>query len=57
MVAWQGIASDLVTGCLSSSPVLPDFQGGYKVSVGENGSEQRTEIQNGDREAKLLSSF
>jgi hypothetical protein len=33
---------------------LPGFQGGYKLTAGEKGSEQRTQRQNGGRDVKLL---
>jgi hypothetical protein len=57
VAVWQGVGLSSVTRWLSISPVLLGFQDGCKATVRENGSEQRTEIQNGGRDAKLLSYF
>jgi hypothetical protein len=56
IVAWR-VALTLLTRCLSLSLVLPGFQGGCKLITGENSSEQRTQIQNGVKDAKHLSCF
>jgi hypothetical protein len=36
---------------ISINPFLPGFQDGCKVTAGENGLEQRTQMQNGNRDA------
>jgi hypothetical protein len=39
------------------SPVLSRFQGSCKATAGQNGSEQRTYIQNGGRDASFYPAF
>jgi hypothetical protein len=54
IVAWR-VAWAHVIGCLSTSPIFTRFQGGYKAAAGENGLEEKIQIQNGGRDGKLLS--
>jgi hypothetical protein len=69
-VVWQLIVSGLVrwdVGTIRAiaawqvlffyCSVLPGFQEDCEVTAGENGSERRTQIQNGGGDAKLFSAF